>query len=130
MRIKRRLATLLFKGRLSLHIKAPHSFDVRIGVDYSRPFPATERQLNDHTPAVHTSMAGVRRAAANRIGMVEVSVRPGGDVEFGPQMRTLATVRAWRKVPLNVLSATRKPFQFTLPPSGPICRALPQQAVW
>ena len=78
-------------------------------VDYGRPFPATERQLNDHTPAVHTSMAGVRRAAANRIGMVEVSVRPGGDVEFGPQMRTLATVRAWRKVPLNVLSATRNP---------------------
>ena len=33
MRIKRRLATLLFKGRRSLHTKAPHSFDVRIGVD-------------------------------------------------------------------------------------------------
>jgi hypothetical protein len=32
MRIKRRLATLLFKGRRSVHIKAPHSFDVRIGV--------------------------------------------------------------------------------------------------
>ena len=32
MRIKRRLATLLFEGRRSFHIKAPHSFDVRIGV--------------------------------------------------------------------------------------------------
>jgi hypothetical protein len=32
MRIKRRLATLFFKGRRSFHIKAPHSFDVRIGV--------------------------------------------------------------------------------------------------
>ena len=32
MRIKRRLTTLLFKGRRSFHIKVPHSFDVRIGV--------------------------------------------------------------------------------------------------
>jgi len=32
MRIKRRLTTLLFKGRRSIRIKAPHSFDVRIGV--------------------------------------------------------------------------------------------------
>jgi hypothetical protein len=36
MRIKRQLATLLFEGRRSFHIKATHSFDVRIGVGSGR----------------------------------------------------------------------------------------------
>jgi hypothetical protein len=39
MRIKRRPATLLFKGRRSLHINAPHSFDVRIGVEPGHCLP-------------------------------------------------------------------------------------------
>ena len=90
MRIKRRLTTLLFKGWRSFHIKAPHSFDVRIGVGSRRwRFPGADAHPgNPDYPDLYRANgrsgreANLRGANAFRPACPNWDIQPGGFKEF------------------------------------------------